>query len=69
MCIAEIRRISGFNQGFSEHERFEPDSPFRPLGQHPNSRPMDMEGWPAAPREVMLLHTTHKFLLNDSPIL
>ncbi|MCI02231.1 KH domain-containing protein, partial [Trifolium medium] len=51
LLTQEIRRISGFNQGFAEHERFEPDSPFRPLGQHPNSMPMDMEGWPAVPRE------------------
>ena len=54
--IAEIRRVSGFNQGFMDHERLEPDSPFRSLGQHPNSRPMDLEGWPAVPIEVMLLY-------------
>ncbi|XP_027355985.1 KH domain-containing protein At1g09660/At1g09670 isoform X3 [Abrus precatorius] len=51
LLTQEIRRISGFNQGFMEHERLEPDSPYRSLGQHPNSRPMDLEGWPALPIE------------------
>jgi len=51
-CVTEIRRMSGFNQGFIDHERLEPDSPFRPLGQHPNTRPMELEGWPALPIEV-----------------
>ena len=55
--IAEIRRVSGFNQGFMDHERLEPDSPFRSLGQHPNGRPMDMEGWPAVPTEVRQLNS------------
>ncbi|KAK4254461.1 hypothetical protein QN277_009843 [Acacia crassicarpa] len=47
----EIRRVSGLNQGFIDHERHEPDSPFRSLGQHPNGRPMDLEVWPAVPIE------------------
>lgn len=41
----EIKRVSGFNQGFVEHERFDRDSPFRSLGQSPNGRQMDLEGW------------------------
>ncbi|WRX15115.1 STAR protein [Theobroma cacao] len=41
----EIRRVSGVNPSFMDHERFEHDSPFRSLGQHPNGRQMDLEGW------------------------
>ncbi|KAK8522391.1 hypothetical protein V6N12_056101 [Hibiscus sabdariffa] len=41
----EIRRVSGLNPGFADHERFEHDSPLRSLGQHPNGRQMDMNGW------------------------
>ncbi|XWS55331.1 hypothetical protein CRYUN_Cryun10bG0165600 [Craigia yunnanensis] len=41
----EIRRVSGLNHSFVDHERFEHDSPFRSLGQHPNGRQMDLEGW------------------------
>ncbi|XP_057430390.1 KH domain-containing protein At1g09660/At1g09670 isoform X2 [Lotus japonicus] len=51
LITQEIRRITGFNQGFIEHDRPESDSPFRSLSQHPNSRPMDLEGWPAVPIE------------------
>ena len=50
--ITEIRRISGFNQTFVDHERLELDSPYRSLGPHPISRPMDLEGWPAMQLEV-----------------
>ncbi|XWS40408.1 hypothetical protein CRYUN_Cryun18bG0138500 [Craigia yunnanensis] len=41
----EIRRVSGLNPSFVDHERFEHDSPFRSLGQHPSGRQMDLEGW------------------------
>ncbi|XVF00554.1 hypothetical protein REPUB_Repub04eG0010600 [Reevesia pubescens] len=41
----EIRRVSGLNPSFVDHERFEHDSPFRSFGQHPNGRQMDLEGW------------------------
>ncbi|CAN1143706.1 KH domain-containing protein At1g09660/At1g09670 [Linum perenne] len=47
----EIRRVSSFSQGFGEHERFEHDSPFRSLGQHPNGRTMDLEAWSAMQTE------------------
>ncbi|KAH9684989.1 KH domain-containing protein [Citrus sinensis] len=46
----EIRRITGYNPSFVDHERFEHDSPFRSLGQ-PNGRPMDLEGLSAMQTE------------------
>lgn len=49
----EIRRVSGFNQSF-DHERLEHESPLRSLGQPPNGRTMDLEGWPAMQVEVIL---------------
>lgn len=58
-AIAEIRRVSGFNQTFMDHERVEHESPFRSLSQHPNGRPMDLEGWPAMQMEVMLIYGHH----------
>lgn len=45
----EIIRISGFHQGaFMDHDRFDPDTPYRPLPlpHHPNTTPMDFDGWP-----------------------
>ncbi|KAJ6706672.1 hypothetical protein OIU79_011161 [Salix purpurea] len=50
---SEIRRASAYNQGFGDHERYEHESPFRSLGQRPNGRSMDLEGWSAMPKEVM----------------
>ncbi|XP_022726118.1 KH domain-containing protein At1g09660/At1g09670-like isoform X2 [Durio zibethinus] len=47
----EIRRVSGLNPSFVDHERFEHDSPFRSFGQHPNGRQMDLEGWPVMQTE------------------
>ncbi|GKV24456.1 hypothetical protein SLEP1_g34069 [Rubroshorea leprosula] len=41
----EIKRVSGFNQSFIEHERFDHESHFRPLAQPPNGRQMDLERW------------------------
>lgn len=41
----EIRRVSSLTPSFVDQERFEHDSPFRSLGQHPNGRQMDLEGW------------------------
>ncbi|XVE67493.1 hypothetical protein DITRI_Ditri08aG0165400 [Diplodiscus trichospermus] len=41
----EIRRVSGINPSFVDHERLGHDSPFRSLGQHPKGRQMDLEGW------------------------
>ncbi|GLT85759.1 hypothetical protein SLE2022_039370 [Rubroshorea leprosula] len=41
----EIKRVSGFNQSFFEHERFDHESPFRSLAQPPNGRQMDLDGW------------------------
>ncbi|KAJ0011328.1 hypothetical protein Pint_33107 [Pistacia integerrima] len=46
----EIRRVTGYNPSFVDHERFEPDSPFRSLGQ-PNGRPMELEGLSAMQTE------------------
>lgn len=53
---AEIRRVSGVNPSFMDHERFEHDSPFRSLGQHPNGRQMDLEGWSVMQTEVVLFN-------------
>ncbi|XP_039006437.1 KH domain-containing protein At1g09660/At1g09670-like [Hibiscus syriacus] len=47
----EIKRVSGLNPGFADHDRFEHDSPLRSLVQHPNGRQMDMEGWSAMQTE------------------
>jgi len=52
---AEIRRVSGFNQSFVDHERLEHESPLRSFGQPPNGRAMDLEGWPAMQMEVNLV--------------
>lgn len=52
---AEIRRVSGFNQSFVDHERIEHESPLRSFGQPPNGRAMDLEGWPAMQMEVNLV--------------
>ncbi|OAY45040.1 KH domain-containing protein At1g09660/At1g09670 isoform X2 [Manihot esculenta] len=41
----EIRRVTGFSQGFVDHERYEHDSPYRSLGQQPNGRSMELEAW------------------------
>ncbi|KAE8724788.1 hypothetical protein F3Y22_tig00009942pilonHSYRG00285 [Hibiscus syriacus] len=46
LCTSwEIRRVSGLNPGFADHERIEHNSPLRSLGQHPNARQMDLDGW------------------------
>ena len=50
---AEIRQVSGFNQNFVDHDRLEHESPLRSLGQPPNGRAMDLEGWPAMQVEVI----------------
>lgn len=50
---AEIRRVSGSNQGFVDHERHEHESPFRSLGQHPDGRPVNLEAWSAMQTEVL----------------
>ncbi|KAK6915913.1 STAR protein, homodimerization region [Dillenia turbinata] len=49
----EIIRASGLvpNKSLSDFERFEQESPLRTLGQHPNGRPMDLEGWSAMQTE------------------
>ncbi|XVF45935.1 hypothetical protein PTKIN_Ptkin02bG0247800 [Pterospermum kingtungense] len=47
----EIRRVSGFNPSFVDHERFEHDSPLRSFGQQSNGRQMDLEGWSAMQTE------------------
>ncbi|KAG5248440.1 KH domain-containing protein [Salix suchowensis] len=51
LLYQEIRRASAYNQGFGDHERYEHESPFRSLGQRPNGRSMDLEGWSAMPKE------------------
>ncbi|KAK9214021.1 hypothetical protein WN944_006007 [Citrus x changshan-huyou] len=61
ICITEIRRITGYNPSFVDHERFEHDSPFRSLGQ-PNGRPMDLEGLSAMQTEVIM--PVHGFILS-----
>ncbi|KAK6945501.1 STAR protein, homodimerization region, partial [Dillenia turbinata] len=49
----EIIRASGLfpNKSLSDFERFEQESPLRTLSQHPNGRPMDLEGWPTMQTE------------------
>ncbi|KAJ8767746.1 hypothetical protein K2173_020686 [Erythroxylum novogranatense] len=41
----EIRRISGLDHGFVDHERYEHDSPLRSFGQYSNGRGMELEAW------------------------
>ncbi|XP_039043326.1 KH domain-containing protein At1g09660/At1g09670-like [Hibiscus syriacus] len=52
----EIKRVSGLNPGFADHDRFEHDTPLRSLVQHPNGRQMDMEGWSAMQTAVILFN-------------
>ncbi|XP_068647865.1 KH domain-containing protein At1g09660/At1g09670-like isoform X2 [Aristolochia californica] len=43
----EIVRASGLapSQSFVDHDRLDHGSPLRPVGQHSNGGPMDLEGW------------------------
>ncbi|GLT77326.1 hypothetical protein SLA2020_489240 [Shorea laevis] len=40
----EIKRVSGLNRSFLEHESFDHESPFRSLAQPPSGRQMDLDG-------------------------